>query len=106
VSVLGLAGCDITDASLILLATLRQIERVSINNCTKVSDHAVRAFAWYCPKLSVFEMKECHRIHDWEAVSKLVKRKVLLTLCEKQNRACEDWARRHGMTLNVQAPVK
>lgn len=106
VSVLGLAGCDVTDASLILLATICQIERVSINNCTKITDHAVRAFAWRCPRLAVFEMKECHRISDWEAVAKLVKRRVLLTLCEKQSRACEDWAKRHGITLNVKAPVK
>ncbi|KAI8331590.1 hypothetical protein BC941DRAFT_517551 [Chlamydoabsidia padenii] len=106
VSVLGLAGCDITDVSLILLARLREIERVSINNCHKVSDHAVRAFAQHCPRLSVFEMKECHRIHDWETVASMVKRKVLLTLCNRQSRACEEWAKRHGLTLNVQAPIK
>ncbi|ORZ13069.1 hypothetical protein BCR42DRAFT_467557 [Absidia repens] len=108
VSVLGLAGCDISDASLILLAELRRdgIERISINNCFRVSNLTVRAYAVHCPNLSVFEMKECHRISDWEAVAALVQRKVLLTLCDQQNRACEEWAKKHGIILDVRAPVK
>ncbi|KAL9537448.1 hypothetical protein MBANPS3_011764 [Mucor bainieri] len=81
VAVLGLAGCDMTDES-------------------------VRAYVDYCPNLSVFEMKECHWVDDWASVAELVQRKVLLTLCEQQNRACADWARRSGRIMEVKAPVK
>jgi hypothetical protein len=108
VSVLGLAGCDISDVSLTLLAECRRegIERISINNCYRVSNLTVQAYARHCPRLSVFEMKECHLISDWEAVATLVQRKVLLTLCDRQNRACEEWAAKYGITLDVRAPVK
>ncbi|KAI8067154.1 hypothetical protein BC940DRAFT_239312 [Gongronella butleri] len=108
VSVLGLAGCDVSDISLVTLATHRRsgIERISINNCYRATNKTIQAYVTHCPRLSVFEMKECHHIHDWEAVAELVHRKVLLTLCDQQNRACTDWAKRHGRVLDVKAPVK
>ncbi|KAI8084982.1 uncharacterized protein BX664DRAFT_300632 [Halteromyces radiatus] len=108
VAVLGLAGCDVSDTSLTLLARERKegIERISINNCYKVSNQTILAYARHCPRLSVFEMKECHHIHDWDAVAQLVRRKVLLTLCDQQSRACNEWAKRHGIVLDVKAPVK
>jgi hypothetical protein len=107
-AVLGLAGCDIDDECLELLAMYRStgLERVSANSCFKISNKTVYAFVRYCPNLSVFEMKECHLISDWEAVAELVQRKVLLTLCDQQNRACTDWARVRGKTLDVRAPLK
>ncbi|KAI8890727.1 RNI-like protein [Backusella circina FSU 941] len=107
-SVLGLAGCDIDDECLKLLAMYRTtgLERVSANGCFKISNKTVYAFLRYCPNLSVFEMKECHLISDWEAVAELVQRKVLLTLCDQQSRACTDWARVRGRTLDVRAPLK
>jgi hypothetical protein len=82
------------------------LERVSVNSCFKISNETVYAYIRYCPNLSVFEMKECHNVNDWEAVAELVRRKVLLTLCDQQNRACADWARISGRTLDVKAPLK
>lgn len=107
-AVLGLAGCDIDDACMQTLAKYRTtgLERVSVNSCFKISNETVYAYIRYCPNLSVFEMKECHNVNDWEAVAELVRRKVLLTLCDQQNRACADWARISGRTLDVKAPLK
>lgn len=107
-AVLGLAGCDIDDACMQILAKHRGLglERVSVNSCFKISNETVYAYIRYCPNLSVFEMKECHNVNDWEAVAELVKRKVLLTLCDQQNKACADWARISGRTLDVKAPLK
>lgn len=108
VSVMGLAGCDITDHSLLLLANERKldVERISINNCVKVTNLSLQAFVRYCPKLTVFEMKECHLINDWEAVATLTENKVLLTLCEEQSRLCAEWAKKHRRTLEIKAPIK
>lgn len=107
-AVLGLAGCDIDDACMQMLAKYRTtgLERVSVNSCFKISNETVYAYIKYCPNLSVFEMKECHNVNDWEAVAELVQRKVLLTLCDQQNKACADWARIRGRTLDVKAPLK
>ncbi|KAI8328346.1 hypothetical protein BD560DRAFT_485541 [Blakeslea trispora] len=108
VAVLGLAGCDMTDECLILLAKCRgeKLERISVNNCYRITNKTVQAYVKYCPNLSVFEMKECHWIDDWASVAELVQRKVLLTLCDQQNKACADWARRRGKVMEVKAPVK
>lgn len=107
-TVLGLAGCDIDDHCMKVLASYRGtgLERVSVNSCFKITNETVYALLKYCPNLSVFEMKECHRINDWEAVAELVQRKVLLTLCDQQNRACADWARVRGRSLDVKSPLK
>lgn len=108
VAVLGLAGCDMTDECLILLAQRRGrgLERISVNNCYRITNKTVQAYVKYCPNLSVFEMKECHWIDDWGSVADLVQRKVLLTLCDQQNRACAEWARQRGRIMEVKAPVK
>lgn len=108
VAVLGLAGCDMTDECLILLAKLRGpgLERISVNNCNRITNKTLRAYVKYCPNLSVFEMKECHHINDWESVASLVQRKVLLTLCDQQNRACTEWAKKQGRIMEVKAPIK
>ncbi|KAI8058797.1 hypothetical protein BDF21DRAFT_390577 [Thamnidium elegans] len=108
VAVLGLAGCDMTDECLISLAKCRGrgLERISVNNCYRITNKSVQAYVKYCPNLSVFEMKECHWIDDWSSVAELVQRKVLLTLCDQQNRACAEWARRRGRVMEVKAPVK
>lgn len=108
VAVLGLAGCDMSDECLILLAKYRGsgLERISVNNCYRITNKSIRAYVDYCPNLSVFEMKECHWVDDWASVAELVQRKVLLTLCDQQNRACAEWARRSGRIMEVKAPVK
>ncbi|KAI7884115.1 uncharacterized protein EV154DRAFT_574694 [Mucor mucedo] len=108
VAVLGLAGCDMTDECLIALAKCRGrgLERISVNNCYRITNKSVQAYVKYCPNLSVFEMKECHWIDDWSSVAELVQRKVLLTLCDQQNRACTEWARQRGRVMEVKAPVK
>ncbi|KAI9366254.1 hypothetical protein BD770DRAFT_311411 [Pilaira anomala] len=108
VAVLGLAGCDMTDECLISLAKCRGrgLERISVNNCYRITNKSVQAYVKYCPNLSVFEMKECHWIDDWSSVAELVQRKVLLTLCDQQNRACAEWARQRGRIMEVKAPVK
>ncbi|KAI8379729.1 uncharacterized protein BYT42DRAFT_546035 [Radiomyces spectabilis] len=108
VAVLGLAGCDITDECLITLAMYRNngLERISVNSCYRITNKSIRAYVEYCPRLSVFEMKECHQINDWNAVADLVQRKVLLTLCDQQNRACAEWAKRMGRVIHVKAPLK
>jgi hypothetical protein len=108
VAVLGLAGCDMTDECLIMLAKCRgrSLERISVNNCHRITNKSVQAYVKYCPNLSVFEMKECHWIDDWASVAELVQRKVLLTLCEQQNRACAEWARQRGRIMEVKAPIK
>lgn len=107
-AVLGLAGCDMDDACMEVLAKYRTtgLERVSVNSCFKISNATVYAYIKHCPNLSVFEMKECHGVNDWEAVAELVQRKVLLTLCDQQTKACADWARVRGRTLDVKAPLK
>lgn len=98
VNVLGLAGCDIDDECMILLAKTRHrhLERVSVNNCQKLTNATLRAYAQYCPNLSVFEMRECHLINDWATVATLCRKRVLLTLCEEQERLCIAWANQHG----------
>ncbi|KAI8638179.1 hypothetical protein BD408DRAFT_423350 [Parasitella parasitica] len=108
VAVLGLAGCDMTDECLILLAKCRGsgLERISVNNCYRITNKTIRAYVDYCPNLSVFEMKECHWVDDWASVAELVQRKVLLTLCDQQNKACAEWARRSGRIMEVKAPIK
>ncbi|KAI9245120.1 hypothetical protein BDA99DRAFT_549271 [Phascolomyces articulosus] len=108
IAVLGLAGCDITDECMLLLAHHRnkELERISVNNCRRLTNKSVHAFVKQCVNLAVFEMKECHLVDDWEAVAEMVKRKVLLTLCEQQNRDCVEWAKAHGRTLHVRAPLK
>ena len=57
VSVLGLAGCDMTDDGLILLAQYRNagLERISVNNCYRVTNKTVQAYVRYCPNLSVLK---------------------------------------------------
>jgi hypothetical protein len=107
-AVLGLAGCDIDDECMLLLAQQRKssMERISVNNCYRITNESIRAFVKLCPRLSVFEMKECHLVNDWASVAELVNRKVLLTLCEQQNKACLDWAKSQGKSMKVRAPVK
>lgn len=107
-AVLGLAGCDISDECMLLLAQHRKssMERISVNNCYRITNESIRAFVKLCPRLSVFEMKECHLVNDWASVAELVNRKVLLTLCEQQNKACLDWAKSQGKSMKVRAPVK
>ncbi|KAI9486960.1 MAG: hypothetical protein EXX96DRAFT_551335 [Benjaminiella poitrasii] len=107
-TVLGLAGCDMDDACIQALAQYRNrgLERISVNSCHKITNASIYACIRYCPNLSVFEMKECHKVTDWEAVAELVQRKVLLTLCEQQNKACAEWARTRGRTLDVKSPLK
>jgi hypothetical protein len=107
-AVLGLAGCDMDDACMEVLAKYRNtgLERVSVNSCFKISNATVYAYLKHCPNLSVFEMKECHSVNDWEAVAELVQRKVLLTLCDQQTKACADWAQVRGRILDVKAPLK
>ncbi|KAI8077050.1 hypothetical protein BDF21DRAFT_439162 [Thamnidium elegans] len=80
-AVLGLAGCDIDDECMQILAKYRTVglERVSVNSCFKISNETVYAYIQYCPNLSVFEMKECHNVNDWEAVAELVNRKSELS---------------------------
>ncbi|KAG0745786.1 hypothetical protein G6F57_003572 [Rhizopus arrhizus] len=107
-SVLGLAGCEVDDTCMETLAHYRGpgLERVSVNSCVKISNPTIYAFIRHCPNLSVFEMKECALIDDWEAVAELVQRKVLLTLCDVQNKACLEWARINGRNLDLKAPLK
>ncbi|KAI7849699.1 hypothetical protein BDC45DRAFT_551323 [Circinella umbellata] len=108
IAVLGLAGCDITDECMLLLAHHRNksLERISVNNCRRLTNKSLHAFVEKCLNLAVFEMKECHLVNDWASVAEMVKRKVLLTLCEQQNRDCVVWAKKHGRTLDVRAPLK
>ncbi|KAI7899280.1 uncharacterized protein BX663DRAFT_522066 [Cokeromyces recurvatus] len=108
VTVLGLAGCDVDDSCIQSLAKHcnQGLERISVNSCSKITNASIYACIRYCPNLSVFEMKECHKITDWEAVAELVQRKVLLTLCEQQNKAYMEWARARGRRQEVKSPLK
>ncbi|KAJ2956058.1 hypothetical protein NQZ79_g8039 [Umbelopsis isabellina] len=108
VSVLGLAGCELTDECIQVLAQARGngLERLSVNNCHKLTNRSIRHVLDHCQRLSVFEMKECHLIDDWEAITELVQRKVLMTLCDQQNRACVKWAKSQGKAVKVRAPIK
>ncbi|CAO3686971.1 unnamed protein product [Rhizopus stolonifer] len=107
-SVLGLAGCEVNDGCMELLASYRGpgLERVSVNSCSNISNATIYAFVNHCPNLSVFEMKECPLVDDWEAVAELVQRKVLLTLCNVQSKAFNEWARVNGKFLDLRAPLK
>jgi hypothetical protein len=108
VAVLGLAGCELTDQCIEVLAHARGngLERLSVNNCHKLTNRSIREVLAYCQRLSVFEMKECHLIDDWEAITELVQRQVLMTLCDQQNRACVKWAKSQGKAVKVRAPIK
>lgn len=108
VAVLGLAGCDLTDQCIEVLAHARGsgLERLSVNNCHKLTNRSIRKVLEHCQRLSVFEMKECHLIDDWEAITELVQRQVLMTLCDQQNRACVKWAKSQGKSVKVRAPIK
>jgi hypothetical protein len=108
VSVLGLAGCEIDDECMQIIAKYRAagLERVSVNSCSRISNSTIHALIRHCPNLTVFEMKECNLIDDWGAVAELVHRKVLLTLCEAQTKACHAWANTHGKSLDLKAPQK
>lgn len=108
VAVLGLAGCELTDDCIQVLARARGngLERLSVNNCHKLTNRSIRKVLQNCHRLSVFEMKECHLIDDWEAITELVRRKVLMTLCDQQNRACVKWAKSQGKAVKVRAPIK
>ncbi|KAI9484641.1 hypothetical protein BDB00DRAFT_854185 [Zychaea mexicana] len=106
VTVLGLAGCQIDDECMLLLAQHRNrhLERISVNSCHRITNAAIRAYAQYCPNLSVFEMKECHLIDDWETIVALAQREVLMTLCKQQDRACFAWTQKHGVPWVVKSP--
>ncbi|GAB5586116.1 Antagonist of MEN (Mitotic Exit Network) [Umbelopsis nana] len=108
VAVLGLAGCNLNDDCIQVLARARGngLERLSVNNCHKLTNRSIRQVLQHCQGLSVFEMKECHLIDDWEAITELVQRKVLMTLCDQQNRACVKWAKSQGKAVKVRAPIK
>ncbi|KAI7874983.1 RNI-like protein [Lichtheimia hyalospora FSU 10163] len=94
VSVLGLAGCDIDDECMRILVQARHhhLERISVNSCPRISNASIRACIQYCPNLSVFEIKECHRINDWSLIHWLQsQRHVLVTMCEQQESAANAW---------------
>ncbi|KAI8340031.1 hypothetical protein BC941DRAFT_348634 [Chlamydoabsidia padenii] len=105
VTVLGLAGCEIEDDAIEALVKYRQIERVSVNDCKKLTNRAIRCLLPSCTQLSVFEMKEC-RIDDWAVVDRLVERKVSLTMNDDQKYAFQAWSVRYGRNSIVSAPVK
>ncbi|CDH57499.1 hypothetical protein RO3G_04064 [Lichtheimia corymbifera JMRC:FSU:9682] len=98
VSVLGLAGCDIDDECMRILVHARHhhLERISVNSCPRISNASLRACIQYCPNLSVLEIKECHRINDWNLIHWLQnQRHVLVTMCEQQENAANAWEARH-----------
>lgn len=84
VSTLGLAGCGITDRGVGVLAKYRAgtLERLSLNNCAKITHGAVSALARHCPGLAVLEVKDCVLIRDMSAVQRLLARKVLVEFCD------------------------
>ncbi|KAI9307325.1 hypothetical protein BJ944DRAFT_149690, partial [Cunninghamella echinulata] len=96
VTVLGLAGCAIDDQAIIQLATYRHhtLERVSVNNCQRLTNKSLRYLFNHCPNLTVFEMKDCHYITDWYIVHDLLTRNVILTLSEQQNKEYREWCDR------------
>ncbi|RUS14138.1 hypothetical protein BC937DRAFT_94283 [Endogone sp. FLAS-F59071] len=108
ITVLGLAGCDVTDECMLAIAKCRGevLERISVNNCPRITDRSLRSFVNHCKKLSVLELKECHNLADWGALAELVQRKVLLTMCETQKKQYENWAKVKGRPAKVRAPVK
>ncbi|KAI8096820.1 uncharacterized protein BX664DRAFT_377965 [Halteromyces radiatus] len=108
VKVLGLAGCAIDDDAIIALAHYRRgaLERISVNHCQQLTNHAIHALRDHCLNLLVFEMKECYLIDDWSTVDCLVARNVLLTLNDHQKRLCLAWGQRRGKDILVKAPIK
>ncbi|RUS29900.1 hypothetical protein BC938DRAFT_480090 [Jimgerdemannia flammicorona] len=82
ITVLGLAGCDITDECILILSEHRgdAIEAIYVGNCPRITYRSIRALVAKCKKLRVFRLKECHHVRDWEAVGELVQRGVLLGL--------------------------
>lgn len=108
ITVLGLAGCDVTDECMFAIAECRGevLERISVNNCPRITDRSLRNFVNHCKKLSVLELKECRNLTDWGALAELVQRKVLLTMCETQKQQYESWAKAKGKPAKVRAPVK
>lgn len=83
VDTLGLAGCDITDNTVISIAMKRAsgLERVSFNNCPRITDAAVEALAKYCPRLAVLEIKECLCISNFSLIWQLLQKRVLVEMC-------------------------
>lgn len=101
VTVLGLAGCSIDDQTIIQLAKYRRhhLERVSVNNCQRLTNKSIHYLSSHCPNLTVFEMKDCHRIHDWYTIHDLLTRNVILTLSEQQNKEYLEWFSRQPKNI-------
>ncbi|ORZ25536.1 hypothetical protein BCR42DRAFT_363806 [Absidia repens] len=112
VTVLGLAGCDIDDHTLLALAQYRHktLERVSVNSCSHITNRSIQCLVKStpldCPQLSVFEMKECHRIDDWYTVHALAERKVSLTMNDQQKYEFQEWCVRNGKNGMINTPIK
>lgn len=66
VETLGLAGCAISDESVLAVARHRglQIERLSMNQCHKITDYALCELLRSSPRLQVLEVVGCDKLRD------------------------------------------
>ncbi|KAG5456947.1 MAG: hypothetical protein BJ554DRAFT_3169 [Olpidium bornovanus] len=95
VDTLGLAGCDISDSTVLAIAMHRRsgLERVSFNNCPRITDRAVEALVQYCPRMAVLELKECFCVTDFRLVWRLMQKRVLVELCAAGRQRLEQFQR-------------
>ncbi|KAJ3115063.1 hypothetical protein HDU96_001227 [Phlyctochytrium bullatum] len=61
---LKLRECNISDASVELLAQLRQskLERLTLSLCRRITDHSIRALSHHCPTLHHLKLNGCTKL--------------------------------------------
>lgn len=66
VNTLGLAGCNVDDRAIWELALSRgpELQRLSLNKCTLLTDASIPRILGYTPNLSVLEIRGCLQITD------------------------------------------
>lgn len=85
VTTLGLAGCDVDDLAIWKLVQYRGLflERLSLNNCQKISFDSLPPALGYTPQLSVLEVK------DVKHFNKMTPDEALQFVCFKKWKECQ-----------------
>lgn len=70
IETVGLAGCDVTDVGVMAIARhrSRDISRVSLNQCRRVTGDGITELVRVATKLKVLELVGCPRVQAYEAL--------------------------------------
>ena len=70
IETVGLAGCDVTDCGVLAIARhrSRDISRVSLNQCRRVTGDSITELVTCATKLKVLELVGCPRVQAYEAL--------------------------------------